>query len=197
MYSTEVHGFFRPRILVSETMLAFHGNRMQRSMKPLDPMMSPTPFALLICLAMQSCAPQGKTTQEAAPPGGATDDITLLTATGQKWTAGIIGDGSGTEYTFTVAIAGTGPVLFDSVDVSGATYKPALIKRGSPVTNEPVVPQQGDTLDLRISVRDAEPPAPKEPTTGSPQAVLRFTVNGKPARLEVARIEMLAPRPRP
>ena len=160
-------------------------------------MIKPASFVLLSCLAMQSCAPQGKTAQDAPTGTGSIEGIALVKATGQKWTAGIKGGGSGTEYTFTVAILGAEPVLFDSMDVYGTVYKPTLIKRGGPVSNEPVVPQKGDTLDLRISVRDAEPPVPKEPTTGSPQAVVRCTLNGKPARLEVAHIEMLAPRPRP
>lgn len=124
--------------------------------------------------------------------------VGLVRATRQDWVAGIKGGGSGTEYSFTVTIAGSDPVIFGAVSIGGVDHVAMVHKRGGPVTQQEVVPHAGDTLDLRVSVRRPEVASSMDtastPATGTS---IHFTIKGEPVSLPVEHIEQLAPQNRP
>ncbi len=124
--------------------------------------------------------------------------VGLVKATRQDWVAGIKGGGAGTEYTFTVKITGSDPITFGPVSIGGIEHGALVRERGGPVTQESVVPHDGDTLDLRVSVRRPEVASTAD-TASAPAAgaSIHFTINGEPRSLPVERIERLAPQNRP
>lgn len=114
----------------------------------------------------------------------------LVGATSRNWTAGISGGGSGTEFTFTVVVHTHEKVNFTRIRMNGADHTPVLVRPGSPVAQAAVIPTQGDTLDLRLSLPRTEP-------TGDPAAVIHYSVDGVASELPVPRIEHLPPQNRP
>ena len=148
-------------------------------------------FVLTIAtiLGVHSCSPGKKAAQdpvESAHQAG----VTLIQATGQRWTAGIQGGGSGTEYTFKVAINTATPIQFGTVDLGGKARAVLVARHGSAISTTLVVPQQGDTLNLRVSVNNEVIPIAEG-------ATIHYTDNSIAQQLLVPRIEKLAPLNRP
>ena len=162
-------------------------------------MLNPTflPMALIV-LMVQSCSPRTKTTDEGAVMAQDQNGIGLIHATRQDWVAGIKGGGAGTEYTFTIAITGIEPITFGRVSIGGKDHDALVRKHGGPVTQDPLIPKAGDTLDLRVSVRrpDISSTADTAHAPGA-AALIFYTVKGEPRSLPVERIERLAPQNRP
>jgi len=144
----------------------------------------PALLLLSAALTLHACSSRGKTSGAVGTDKDAKPPVELLKATSRNWTAGIMGGGSGTEYTFTVAVHATGDMRFTRIALGGADHVPTTVRPGSTVTNAPVVPHQGDTLHLRLSLPSGSGP-------GTAQTLIHYTLNTTEQQLPVPTIERL------
>lgn len=142
-------------------------------------------LAILTSVLLLQCANRNKEAANSA----ALPALSLVEATGQKWTAGIQGGGSGIEYTYTVAVNSSETLSIDRVVMADAVYTPVITRPGAPI-GQPVNPQQGDTLLVRVSV-------PGPGATPATNATIHYALNGDARTLEVQSITMLPPLNRP
>jgi hypothetical protein len=107
---------------------------------------------------------------------------TLLSATSQRWFAGVESGGKGVDYSFNVRITTHQEISFDSAWIGNRAHTVAVSKGTARVSNQPVTISNGDSIVLRVSVlaeNAAEARESRPPIAYSGAALLSFTVNGK------------------
>jgi len=107
---------------------------------------------------------------------------TLLSATSQRWFAGVESGGKGVDYSFKVRITTHQEISFDIAWIGNRAHAVAVSKETARVSNQPVTISNGDSIVLRVSVlaeNAAEARESRPPITFSGAALISFTVNGK------------------
>jgi hypothetical protein len=107
---------------------------------------------------------------------------TLLSATSQRWVAGVESGGRGIDYSFRVRITTQQEISFDSAWIDNRAHGVAVSKGTARVSNQPVTISNGDSLVLRVSVLEESATLAREsrsPITYSGAALISFHVNGK------------------
>jgi hypothetical protein len=106
----------------------------------------------------------------------------LLSASSQRWFAGVESGGKGVDYSFNVRITTHQEISFDSAWIGNRAHAVAVSKETARVSNQPVKISNGDSIVLRVSVlaeNVAEARESRPPIAYSGAALLSFTVNGK------------------
>jgi hypothetical protein len=75
---------------------------------------------------------------------------TLLSATSQRWFAGVESGGKGVDYSFNVRITTHQEISFDSAWIGNRAHAVAVSKETARVSNQPVIISNGDSIVLRV-----------------------------------------------
>lgn len=124
--------------------------------------------------------------------------IKLVAANSEKWTSGIQGGGSGTEYYFKFKILSKENVEFDSLWIDKKGFKSYVENNKSTVSESPIVFTMNDTITLRVS----ESQKVSYYTSVSPikykgRALLRYKVKGNSHYLTIKEIKSIESLNRP
>ena len=106
---------------------------------------------------------------------------TLLSATSQRWFAGVESGGKGVDYSFKVRVTTHQEIRFDSAWIGNRAHAVAISKETARVSSQPVKVSNGDSIVLRVSVLAENAVNDRElrpPITFSGAALISFTVNG-------------------
>jgi hypothetical protein len=105
--------------------------------------------------------------------------FSVLSATKEKWVAGIPGGGSGTEYSFKIKIATKQKLVFAHLWIDNYKYPLYVANNSALISDKPIEYSDGDEITLRASVLSKE----KYEQSAAPikyegDALISYTSNG-------------------